>query len=564
MPCTRDVASLESLATHAAVTLVWSASLLLNDSDTRSGFRASFTDRLPSSLREKVLVRLNRRCGPHAIFSVFDMLVAASDPRLCVKRLRFFEPGRVEEKLWLDDVMALYRVLDRCNIAPQLAELSFAAKFDRLTEHYYVPLFNVGFPLLISKMAALTKLTMIGSCDDKILESLGKHCDNLTHVDVSESWQVTSNGVNALVYKIQDGVKMVNTCVPNFQVVSIKDTDVGVEGVESLLLHAKKLISLGGFFYGNNVGSVICSMAAADKELRLKLEDLYDVKLTGETAKKINEVCPNLTAVSTRADCVSALTEFDGIKKLSIDFDFRVDVDDFLNFVELKGQSLTKLEITDAVNPCNDMTDSVRRPPRNNIIKVVLLGDGGVGKSCLMMRYVSNRFEENSLHTLGVELLNKDITVKNSVYTLQIWDTAGQERFKSLRTPFYRGADICLLTFAVDERQSFDNLSNWVTEFVAYGDIKNASNYPFVVVANKQDLPTGIWEVTEDDIAKWCSSHGGLPYVLTSAKDATNVEAAFSMAVERWVEREEKLDKQFEENTIQMNSPSVGSSSCCS
>ena len=73
-----------------------------------------------------------------------------------------------------------------------------------------------------------------------------------------------------------------------------------------------------------------------------------------------------------------------------------------------------------------------------NFLKVIILGDGAVGKSALMNRFVNNKFDSQSFHTIGVEFLNKEVTVKNESYTLQIWDTAGQERFKSLRTPFYR------------------------------------------------------------------------------------------------------------------------------
>ena len=146
---------------------------------------------------------------------------------------------------------------------------------------------------------------------------------------------------------------------------------------------------------------------------------------------------------------------------------------------------------------------------------------------------------------------------------MQIWDTAGQERFKSLRTPFYRGADICLLTFALDEKPSFQNLNNWIREFVAYGDIKDASDYPFVIVANKYDLPAENWEVNEEEIREWCASHGNVPYVLTSAKNAINVDEAFTLAVERWAAREEQLDKQFETGAILLNKDSGGGSSCC-
>ena len=121
-------------------------------------------------------------------------------------------------------------------------------------------------------------------------------------------------------------------------------------------------------------------------------------------------------------------------------------------------------------------------------LKVVLLGDGGVGKSSLIQRFVSNKFDPSMFHTIGVEFLNKDMEVEGDRYTLQIWDTAGQERFKSLRTPFYRGSDCCLLTFAVDDVQSFQNLTMWKKEFLYYADVKEPDNFPFIVLGNKIDV----------------------------------------------------------------------------
>lgn len=127
---------------------------------------------------------------------------------------------------------------------------------------------------------------------------------------------------------------------------------------------------------------------------------------------------------------------------------------------------------------------------KSKLLKVVLLGDGGVGKSSLMNRFVSNKFDAQSFHTIGVEFLNKDVTYEGENYTMQIWDTAGQERFKSLRTPFYRGADCCLLTFAVDDIQSFKNLAMWKKEFLYYADIQDGNNFPFVILGNKIDMET--------------------------------------------------------------------------
>ncbi|KAM9600572.1 ras-related protein Rab-9B isoform 2-T6 [Morphnus guianensis] len=143
------------------------------------------------------------------------------------------------------------------------------------------------------------------------------------------------------------------------------------------------------------------------------------------------------------------------------------------------------------------------------LLKVILLGDGGVGKSSLMNRYVTNKFDSQAFHTIGVEFLNRDLEVDGRFVTLQIWDTAGQERFKSLRTPFYRGADCCLLTFSVDDRQSFENLSNWQKEFVYYADVKDPEHFPFVVLGNKIDKLER--QVSTEEAQAWCMENGSTP-----------------------------------------------------
>ncbi|XP_042334099.1 ras-related protein Rab-9B [Sceloporus undulatus] len=195
------------------------------------------------------------------------------------------------------------------------------------------------------------------------------------------------------------------------------------------------------------------------------------------------------------------------------------------------------------------------------LLKVILLGDGGVGKSSLMNRYVTDKFDSQAFHTIGVEFLNRDLEVDGRFVTLQIWDTAGQERFKSLRTPFYRGADCCLLTFSVDDRQSFENLGHWRKEFVCYANVRDPDHFPFVVLGNKVDKLE--WAVSPEEARAWCLAHGNYPYLETSAKDDTNVAVAFEEAVRQVLAMEEQLEHCLLGHTIDLRSGAKSSSSCC-
>ena len=178
------------------------------------------------------------------------------------------------------------------------------------------------------------------------------------------------------------------------------------------------------------------------------------------------------------------------------------------------------------------------------LLKIIILGDSGVGKTSLMQQYVTKKFDNRYKATIGADFLTKPIEIDGKPVTLQIWDTAGQERFQSLGSAFYRGADACVLTFDITQQDSFSHLTSWLEEFVI-----QAGRKEFVLIGNKADLAEKR-AVFQRGALAWCQKNGEsedkpIPYFETSAKDNTNVEEAFlavaQAALQKKVEIEEEV-----------------------
>jgi small GTP-binding protein len=114
---------------------------------------------------------------------------------------------------------------------------------------------------------------------------------------------------------------------------------------------------------------------------------------------------------------------------------------------------------------------------------MIIIGNSGVGKSCLMHRVTTNEFSEDHEVTVGVEFGSLLVKMEETVLKLQIWDTAGQESFQSITKIFYRGAHAVLLTYSVASQLSFQNLQHWLSEVRAQSE----ADAIVVLVGNQKD-----------------------------------------------------------------------------
>lgn len=155
------------------------------------------------------------------------------------------------------------------------------------------------------------------------------------------------------------------------------------------------------------------------------------------------------------------------------------------------------------------------------LFKFLVIGNANTGKSCILHQFIENKFKADSTHTIGVEFGSKVINCGGKSVKLQVWDTAGQERFRSVTRSYYRGAAGALLVYDISNRESFNALTNWLTDArtLASPDIV------IVLVGNKKDLEADR-EVTFLEASRFAQENE-LMFLETSARTGENVEEVF-------------------------------------
>ncbi|KAI8358146.1 small GTPase superfamily [Mortierella sp. GBAus27b] len=176
------------------------------------------------------------------------------------------------------------------------------------------------------------------------------------------------------------------------------------------------------------------------------------------------------------------------------------------------------------------------------LLKVIILGESGVGKTSLMNNYVNKKFSNQYKATIGADFLTKEVLVDDRLVTIQIWDTAGQERFQALGVAFYRGADCCVLVYDVNNAKSFETLESWREEFLIQASPCGPESFPFVVIGNKIDMEESKRMISQKRAMNWCQSKGSIPYFETSAKEAINIEQAFQTIAKEVLSRESEVE----------------------
>ncbi|KAE8213324.1 hypothetical protein CF319_g5357 [Tilletia indica] len=160
-------------------------------------------------------------------------------------------------------------------------------------------------------------------------------------------------------------------------------------------------------------------------------------------------------------------------------------------------------------------------PHYDYLIKLLLIGDSGVGKSCLLLRFCDDAWTPSFITTIGIDFKIRTIELDGKRIKLQIWDTAGQERFRTITTAYYRGAMGILLVYDVTDEKSFGNVRTWYSNIEQHA----SEGVSKILVGNKSD-----WDdhrVVTEEQGRALAQELGLKYIETSAKTNSNVEEAF-------------------------------------
>lgn len=172
------------------------------------------------------------------------------------------------------------------------------------------------------------------------------------------------------------------------------------------------------------------------------------------------------------------------------------------------------------------------------LVKLLVIGDSGVGKSCMLLRYSDDQFSASYISTIGIDFKIKTTSLLGKKVKIQIWDTAGQERFRNITSAYYRGSMGILLVYDVADAKTFHNVTNWMKQI----EINALPDVNTILIGNKCDVEEEQREVTFEQGEKLATEHG-VRFMETSARTNINVTEAFEGLTTDVIERLDMRDK---------------------
>ena len=153
--------------------------------------------------------------------------------------------------------------------------------------------------------------------------------------------------------------------------------------------------------------------------------------------------------------------------------------------------------------------------------KILTIGESGVGKTCILRRFVENKFLKNHLATIGIDFKTKTLTINNQEIKLKIWDTAGQERFRNITTQYYKGADGIVLVYDVTDDASYEKIRDWMDQILSN---TQKDDIGLVLLGNKCDMePRSVTEEQGNKLAEELK----ISYFETSALTGQGIKESF-------------------------------------
>lgn len=193
--------------------------------------------------------------------------------------------------------------------------------------------------------------------------------------------------------------------------------------------------------------------------------------------------------------------------------------------------------------------------------KLLIIGDSGVGKSSLLLRFADNTFNSNYITTIGVDFRIRTLCINGDRVKLQIWDTAGQERFRTITSTYYRGAHGVIVVYDVSSRESFSNVQRWLKEID-----QNCDGVNRILVGNKDDFSEDQdRKLVSTEEARRFALQAGIELFETSAKDDKNVQEMFSAITNQVLDsvKQRKLQMASARDAVHLKKGKKRKKRCC-